>query len=219
VTVRLGVLASGRGSNLQALLDAERAGTMPATVAVVLANKADAHALARAKAADVPAHFVDPKGLTREAHEALMTERLREARVDFVCLAGYMRVLTPSFVATWRERLINIHPSLLPAFPGLDAQRQAFEAGVRVAGATTHFVDDGVDQGPIILQAAVPVLEGDTRDALAARILEVEHRLYPLTVKLLAEGRVRLDGRRVRISGALPAGVSTASLFPPDVTK
>jgi phosphoribosylglycinamide formyltransferase-1 len=198
--LRLGVLASGRGSNLQAILDAAARPDFPAEVAVVLADRERAAALERAARAGVPARFVDPKAYAdRTAYDAALTATLEAHRVGLVCLAGFMRILTPAFVRAWAGRIMNVHPSLLPAFPGLAAQRQALEYGVKVAGATVHFVDEGVDTGPIIVQASVPVLEDDTEETLAARILVEEHRLYPEAIRLFAEGRLTIEGRRVRI--------------------
>lgn len=199
--LRLGVLASGRGSNLQAIIDAIAVGRLPAKVVVVLSDKAGAAALERARRAGIPAEFADPAGFSaREAYDLALAGRLRSYNVELVVLAGFMRVLSPEFVRSFPDRIINIHPSLLPAFPGLHAQRQALEYGVRVSGCTVHFVDEGLDSGPIILQAAVPVLEGDSEESLAARILEQEHRLYPEAIRLFAEGRLRIQGRRVIIS-------------------
>jgi phosphoribosylglycinamide formyltransferase 1 len=196
----LGVLASGRGSNLQAILDAIAAGRCPARVAVVVSDRASAPALDRARLAGVKGVHVDPQAYPdRAAFDAAVARVLAEHGVELVCLAGYMRVLSPSFVASFRGRILNVHPALLPAFPGLHAQRQALEHGVKVAGATVHFVDEGVDTGPIVLQAAVPVREDDTEDTLAARILAEEHRLYPEAIRLAAEGRLRVVGRRVVI--------------------
>jgi phosphoribosylglycinamide formyltransferase-1 len=204
----VGVLASGRGSNLQALLDAVRRPGFPARVALVLSDREDAAALERARAAGVTARFVNPKDhADRAAYDAALAEALREHGVGLVCLAGFMRIVGPGLVRAFAGRILNIHPSLLPAFPGLHAQRQALEYGVRVAGATVHFVDEGVDTGPIVLQASVPVEPGDTEASLAARILAEEHRLYPEAVRLFAEGRLRLVGRRVAIlEGPAPAG-------------
>ncbi|MGQ0534651.1 MAG: phosphoribosylglycinamide formyltransferase [Methanobacteriota archaeon] len=197
---RVGVLASGRGSNLQAILDAEMAGRLgKAHVVVVASDKPEAEALARAKARDVAAVSVPSTGKDRAAHDAEMVKVLRDHRVDLVCLAGYMRILSSSFIQAFPGRIMNVHPALLPAFPGLHAQEQAFRHGAKIAGCTTHFVDDSLDGGPIILQAAVPVLEDDTAQTLADRILLVEHRLYPATVRLFADGRLKVEGRRVRI--------------------
>jgi phosphoribosylglycinamide formyltransferase-1 len=196
----LGVLASGRGSNLQAILDAIAAGRCPARVAVVVSDRKDAPALDRARRAGVRAMHLDPHAFPdRVSFDEAVAAALDEHGVELVCLAGYMRVLSPEFVRRYRMRVLNVHPALLPAFPGLHAQRQALERGVRVAGATVHFVDEGVDTGPIVLQAAVPVRDGDTEETLSARILVEEHRLYPEAVRLFAEGRLEVTGRRVRV--------------------
>jgi phosphoribosylglycinamide formyltransferase-1 len=198
----LGVLASGRGSNLQAILDAIAAGRCPARVAVVVSDRKDAGALDRARRAGILAVHLDPHAFPdRVAFDAAVATVLDEHGVALVCLAGYMRVLSPEFVRRFRARILNVHPALLPAFPGLHAQRQALEHGVRVAGATVHLVDEGVDTGPILLQGAVPVLDGDTEETLSARILAEEHRLYPEAIRLFAEGRLEVSGRRVRIRG------------------
>jgi phosphoribosylglycinamide formyltransferase-1 len=196
----LGVLASGRGSNLQAILDAIAGGCCPARVAVVVSDRKDAPALDRARRAGIRAMHLDPHAFPdRVSFDEAVAAVLDEHGVELVCLAGYMRVLSPPFVRRYRARILNVHPALLPAFPGLHAQRQALEQGVRVAGATVHFVDEGVDTGPIVLQAAVPVRDGDTEETLSARILVEEHRLYPEAVRLFAEGRLEVAGRRVRI--------------------
>jgi phosphoribosylglycinamide formyltransferase 1 len=198
--LRVGVLASGRGSNLQTLLDAAREKDYPARVVVLISDRERAPALERATAAGVEAVFLDPKAYgDRAAYDAALLDRLEASRVELVCLAGFMRILSPAFVGGWEGRLINIHPSLLPAFPGLHAQRQALDHGAKVTGATIHFVDAGVDTGPIIAQASVPVHDDDTEDSLAARILVEEHRLYPEVVRLFAEERLSLVGRRVRV--------------------
>jgi phosphoribosylglycinamide formyltransferase-1 len=198
--LRVGVLASGRGSNLQALLDAGSRPDYPARVVVVVSDREDARALVRARAAGVTALFVNPKDHgDRPAYDAVLTKTLEHHDVGLVCLAGFMRILGPSFVHAWQGRLMNIHPSLLPAFPGLHAQRQALDHGVRIAGATVHFVDEGVDSGPIVLQAAVPVQATDTEETLAARILVEEHRIYPEAVRLFAEGRLHVAGRKVSV--------------------
>jgi len=198
--LRVGVLASGRGSNFQALVEATESGRIPALVAVLVSDRGTAPALDIARAHGVEAIFLDPKQYpTREAHEKAIIAALEERRVGLVCHAGYMRILTPTYIEHFRGRAFNIHPSLLPAFPGLHAQRQALEHGVRVSGATVHFTDEGVDTGPIVLQAAVPVLPGDTEDTLSRRILTEEHRIYPEAVRLFAEGRLRIDGRIVHI--------------------
>ena len=194
----VGVLASGRGSNLQALLDACAARGFPARIAVVLSDREQAPALERAAAANVAGVFVNPKDFAdRAAYDAALASELRGRGVGLVCLAGFMRLLSPGFVGAFRGRMLNIHPSLLPAFPGLHAQRQALDHGVKVAGATVHFVDEGLDSGPIVLQAVVPVEPGDTEATLSARILVEEHRLYPAAVRLFAEGRLEIVGRRV----------------------
>jgi len=194
---RVGVLVSGRGSNLQALIDAAREGRLGGEVAIVASNIESAPALSRARAAGVPVAFRDHRGRRREEFDLELAQLLTGHQVDLVCLAGYMRRVSQRFLAAFPGRVVNIHPSLLPAFPGLDAQRQAWEHGVKVSGATVHLVDDGLDSGPIVMQAAVPVEDDDTPESLAARILEAEHRLYPRAVcKLLGDG-YRLVGRRV----------------------
>jgi phosphoribosylglycinamide formyltransferase-1 len=198
--LRVAVLASGRGSNLGALLDAGRQTEFPARIVVVVSDRERAPALERARQAGVVAVFLDPKAHgDRAAYDASLLSTLDEYEPDLVCLAGFMRLLTPGFVRAWAGRLMNIHPSLLPAFPGLHAQRQALDYGVKVAGATVHFVDEGVDTGPIILQATVPVQLDDVEESLSARILTVEHRLYPQAVRLFAEHRLVIQGRRVLV--------------------
>jgi phosphoribosylglycinamide formyltransferase-1 len=197
----LGVLVSGRGSNLQAILDACARPAFPARVAVVISDRERAVALERARAAGVEALWINPKDFTdRESFDLALVRELTTRGVGLVCHAGFMRILSPVYVRAFAGRALNIHPSLLPAFPGLHAQRQALDHGVKVSGATVHFVDEGMDTGPIVLQAAVPVEPGDTEDTLAARILEQEHRLYPQAIRLYAEGRLRIDGRRVIVS-------------------
>jgi phosphoribosylglycinamide formyltransferase-1 len=197
--LRVAALVSGRGSNLQAILDAAR-GDFPARVVLVVSDREGAHALVRARAAGVPDVWVNPKDFAdRAAFDAAVAARIDEAGADLVCLAGYMRILGPAFVRGYRGRLMNIHPALLPAFPGLHAQRQALDYGVKVSGATVHFVDEGVDTGPIIVQASVPVLADDTEETLSNRILAEEHRLYVEAIRLFALGRLAIDGRRVRI--------------------
>jgi phosphoribosylglycinamide formyltransferase-1 len=212
---RIGVLASGGGTNLQALLDACRERRLEAEVALVLSNVPGAGALARAAAAGVPTDCLPSRGQAdRQAYDLALVERLRAAGVDLVCLAGYMRLVTPAFLRAFGPaeatrgcpRVMNVHPALLPAFPGLHAQRQALEAGVKLAGCTVHFVDEGTDTGPIIAQAAVPVLDGDDEAALVARILAEEHRLYPQAVGWFAAGRLSLAGRRVLVDGAAAQG-------------
>jgi phosphoribosylglycinamide formyltransferase 1 len=198
--LRVGVLASGRGSNLQAILDACARPDFPARVVVVISDRERAAALERARGAGIEALFVNPKDFgDRDAYDASVTGILQERGVGLVCLAGFMRILSPVFVRAWRGRALNIHPSLLPAFAGLHPQRQALDHGARVSGATVHFIDEGVDTGPIVLQSAVPVQPDDTEDTLAARILTEEHRLYPEAVRLFALGRLRIAGRKVLI--------------------
>jgi phosphoribosylglycinamide formyltransferase 1 len=198
VTLAVGVLASGRGSNLQALLDACARPEFPARIALVISDREQAVALERARGAGVEALWVNPKDFgDRQAFDLALVDELQRHEVGLVCHAGFMRILSPAYVRAFAGRALNVHPSLLPAFPGLHAQRQALEHGVKVAGATVHFIDEGVDTGPIVLQAAVPVERGDTEETLAARILVQEHRLYPEAVELFAQGRLRIEGRRV----------------------
>ncbi len=201
--LRVGVLVSGRGSNLQALLDASARPDYPAEVVVVISDRERAAALDRARAAGIEALYVNPKDFAdREAFDLALVRELSARRVGLVCAAGFMRILSPAFTRAFAGRAMNIHPSLLPSFPGLHAQRQALDQGVKVTGATVHFLGDGaVDTGPIILQATVPVQADDTEDTLAARILTEEHRLYPEAVRLFAEGRLAIDGRRVTVRG------------------
>ncbi|OGL61174.1 MAG: phosphoribosylglycinamide formyltransferase [Candidatus Tectomicrobia bacterium RIFCSPLOWO2_12_FULL_69_37] len=208
--LRLAVLASGRGTNLQALLDAGQDPDYPAEVALVLSDRADAPALRRAREAGAEAEWIDPApgGLFER-----IGGRIEGAGAGLVCCAGFMRILPPEFVRRFAGRILNIHPSLLPSFPGLHAQRKAVRAGVRVAGCTVHFIDEGVDTGPVVLQAAVPVLPGDDEEALSGRILRYEHRIYPLAVRLIAEGRVRLEGRKVLIEGT--GGEGQGFISPP----
>jgi len=197
---RIGILISGRGSNMEAILREAEVGRIPAVVAVVISSNPDAPGLVKAQEHGVETILIDPrKALDREEQDRRIVAGLDERRVDLVCLAGYMKILTPVFLKSYGGRILNIHPSLLPAFPGLEAQRKALEFGVRFSGATVHFVDAGVDTGPIVLQAVVPVESEDTPGTLAERILEKEHRLYPEAVRLFFEGRLRVEGRRVRI--------------------
>lgn len=209
--LRIAVLVSGRGSNLQAVIDAIDAGRIHATIVAVISNKRDAAALERARKHGLADIFVDPKPFAgrpdgREAYDRALLELLHRQEVELVLLAGYMKIVTNVLIEAYANRMMNIHPSLLPAFPGLDVQKKAIDWGCKLAGCTVHFVTEGVDEGPIILQAAVPVLDGDTPDALAARILEQEHRIYPRAVELFAEGRLRVEGRRVLIDGGKPLG-------------
>ena len=201
--LRVGVLVSGRGSNLQALLDASARADYPAEVVVVISDRDRAAALDRARTAGVEALFVNPKDFAdRESFDRALVRELTVRRVGLVCSAGFMRILSSAFTRAFSGRAMNIHPSLLPAFPGLHAQRQALDHGAKVAGATVHFLGDGaVDTGPIILQASVPVHPDDTEDTLSARILTEEHRLYPEAVRLFAEGRLSVVGRRVLVKG------------------
>ena len=194
---RLGILLSGRGSNFLAIADAISSGKLPGVeIAVVLSNKADAPGLEAAYQRGLTALAVPSSGLTRAQHDAAMVRRLREHGVDLVCLAGYMRIITPEFVQAFPNRILNVHPSLLPAFPGLEAQAQAFEYGAKVAGCTVHFVDEAVDHGVIVLQRTVPVLDSDTAETLSARILEQEHQAYPQAIGLVLSGEYTVAGRR-----------------------
>ena len=197
---RVGVLISGRGSNLQALIDAQAQGLLGGRIALVISNVAEAPGLERARRAGIKAAVCDHRGRSREAHDQEMLALLRAEDVQLVCLAGYMRLLSAAFIQAFPGRILNVHPSLLPAFPGLDAQRQAFEHGVKVSGATVHLVEEALDAGPIVLQEAVPVSDDDTPETLAERILAAEHRLYPRAVRLLLDGRARVEGRRVRVA-------------------
>ncbi len=193
----VGVLISGRGTNLQALIDAAAGGRLGGRLAVVISNVESAPGLERARKAGIPAHFRDHRGRPRDEFDEQLVALLREHAVDLVCLAGYMRLLSPVFIRAFAGRILNVHPSLLPAFPGLEAQSQAWEHGVKVSGATVHLVDESLDSGPIVVQEAVPVLSSDTAEGLAARILEAEHRIYPRAVRAMLEGRCRVEGRRV----------------------
>ncbi len=195
---RIGVLLSGRGSNFEALADSIAAGRIPnAEIAIVISNREGAPGIERAKARGIPAKVIPSKGLEREVYDRQVAAVLQEARVDLICLAGYMRLLSPYFVAAFPQRILNIHPSLLPSFPGLEAQRQALEYGVKFAGCTVHFVDENLDAGPILLQAVVPVEDNDTEESLSARILKEEHRIYSEAVKIVLEGNYKITGRRV----------------------
>jgi len=201
--LRIGVLASGRGSNLQAIIDAAEAGKLDAAVVVVLSDNAEAYALERARRHRIASAVVDPQAYpTREAFDAALIAALTAHNVELVCLAGYMRVLTSRFIGHFRHRIMNIHPALLPSFPGLHSQRQALHHGVKFSGCTVHFADEGVDTGPIIIQAVVPVFDDDTEESLAARILKFEHQIYPRAIQLYAEGRLKVVGRRVLCQGA-----------------
>lgn len=196
--MRLAILLSGRGSNFAAIYGAVSRGELDAKIVCVISNRPNAAGIARARALDLPAHVIDHRSFaSREAHESEVLRVLGEARPDFIALAGYMRLLSPSFVAAYPMRIVNIHPSLLPAFPGVDAQAQAIAYGVKISGCTVHLVDENLDAGPIIVQRAVPIRADDDASTLAVRILEEEHIAYVEALRLLAEGRYRVDGRRV----------------------
>lgn len=195
---RLVVLASGRGSNLQAIMDAIDAGKLPAEIACVIADRPEAKALERARARGIPAAMLDYRAIAdRDLYHSLLADKLDELRPDLIVLAGYMRLMPADIVRRYRWKIVNIHPSLLPAFPGMRPHQQAIEYGVKVSGCTVHFVDEGVDTGPIIKQAVVPVRDDDTPETLAARILVEEHRIYPEAIRLVLEGKLRVEGRRV----------------------
>src|ERR1700726_2255572 len=195
---RIGVLLSGRGSNFEALADSVAAGHIPgAEIAVVVSNREGAPGIERAKERKIAARVIPSKGLERETYDRQVVAVLNEHKVDLVCLAGYMRLLSPFFVASFPNRILNIHPSLLPSFPGLESQRQALEYGVKFAGCSVHFVDENLDAGPIILQATVPVLDGDTETTLSEKILKEEHRIYSQAVNIVLEGKYKIEGRRV----------------------
>ncbi|MGE5125787.1 MAG: phosphoribosylglycinamide formyltransferase [Betaproteobacteria bacterium] len=200
-TKKVGVLISGRGSNLQALIDAQREGALGGEIAVVFSNVDSAAGLQRARRAGVPVVVRDHRGRRREEFDAELADLLQAHGVELVCLAGYMRLLSAAFIRRFAGRILNVHPALLPAFPGLHAQRQALEYGVKVSGATVHLVDEGLDSGPIVLQEAVAVRAGDSEATLSARILEAEHRIYPRAVRALLEGRCTVEGRRVLVEG------------------
>jgi phosphoribosylglycinamide formyltransferase 1 len=194
---RLGILISGRGSNFLAIADAIADHRLDAEIAVVISNHSDAPGIAAARERGLPAVVFPSKGLDREAYDRQLIDELRKNRADMVCLAGYMRILSGHFIREYPQKIVNIHPSLLPAFPGLDAQHQALEHGVKFSGCTAHFVEEGLDSGPIIRQATVPVLDGDTVESLSARILKEEHRIYSEAIALVLSGQFRIDGRRV----------------------
>jgi phosphoribosylglycinamide formyltransferase 1 len=196
-TARVAVLLSGRGSNFLALAEACARGEVPAGIVLVVSNRADAAGLERARELGIPTAVIPGKDVPREEHEGRVIAALEEARVEWICLAGYMRLLSEGFVARFPHRILNIHPALLPSFPGLEAQHQAWAYGVKVSGCTVHLVDAGCDTGPIVLQRTVPVLDDDTAETLAHRILEQEHIAYPTALRLLLTRRWRLDGRRV----------------------
>jgi phosphoribosylglycinamide formyltransferase-1 len=200
---RIGVLLSGRGSNFEALAESIVAGRIPnAEIALVVSNRENAPGIGRARKRGIEARVIPSKGLEREAYDKLVAAGLQERKVDLVCLAGYMRLLSPYFVAAFPNRILNIHPSLLPAFPGLEAQRQALEHGAKFSGCTVHFVDENLDAGPIVLQSAVPIEDGDTVETLSERILREEHRIYSEAVRIVLEGRYLIENRRVLITSS-----------------
>lgn len=198
--LRLAVLVSGRGSNLQAIMDSIQKGELPARVVVVISDNSQAQALERAKKQGIPAIYINPQSyISKKEYEQELLKVCEEYQTELVVLAGYMRLLGKTFLSKFKNRVINIHPSLLPSFPGLHAQRQAIEYGVRFSGCTVHFVDEGIDSGPIILQAVVPLEPNDTEETLSERILMEEHKIYPQAIKLIAQDRLSIDGRRVFI--------------------
>jgi len=196
---KLGILLSGRGSNFEAIARNVQSGALQAEIAVVISNVPSAPGLETARALGLKAISLPSKGVLREEYDRQVVELLRQYDVDLVCLAGFMRILTPELIQAFPQRIINIHPSLLPAFPGLHAQRQAFEYGVKVAGCTVHFVDEGLDSGPVILQATVPVEPQDDEEDLAAKILREEHRIYSDAIRLILENRIEISGRKTKI--------------------
>jgi phosphoribosylglycinamide formyltransferase-1 len=209
--IKLGVLVSGRGSNLQAIIDNIESGALSAELVVVISDQAEAYALERARKHGIAAVHVSAKGYKdkREAYDTLLISELTQRGVELVCLAGFMRIITPALIKAFPNRILNIHPALLPAFPGLHVQKAALTHGVKFSGCTVHFVDQGMDTGPIIIQAVVPVLDDDTEDTLSARILKQEHKIYSRAIQLYAEGRLRVEGRRVLVSG----GNGSADVF------
>lgn len=201
--IKIAVLASGRGTNLQAILDGCRQGEIPGEVVIVISDRKDAQALVRAREAGVENLFIDPKNFSsREEFDMKVAEEIERRNVDLICLAGYMRILSPPFVRRFPMKIMNIHPAILPSFPGLHAQRQALNYGVRFSGCSVHFVDEGVDTGPLIVQAVVPVFPDDTEEILSERILKYEHKIYKIAIKYFAEGRIKVEGRKVYIEGA-----------------
>ncbi len=210
---RVAILISGRGSNMAALIEAAKAMDFPAEIAVVISNRADATGLERAKASGISTEIIPSKPFGKDfaAFEKVLEEKLGQRRIELICLGGFMRLFTAEFVQRWYGRMLNIHPSLLPSFPGLDPHGQALRAGVKISGATVHFVTPETDAGPIVMQGAVPVRDDDTTEALSQRILTVEHRIYPEALRLLASGRLRLEGNLCRISGEMADGQSLIS--------
>jgi len=201
--VKLGVLASGRGSNLQAITDNIEQGLLPAEIVVVISDQPDAYSLERARKHNLPAIHISAEGYRgiRDEYDALLVKELQKNNVELVCLAGFMRIITPTLIQAFPNRILNIHPALLPAFPGLHVQKAALDHGVKFSGCTVHFVDEGMDTGPIIIQAVVPILDNDTEDSLSKRILKQEHKIYSRAIHLYAEGRLKIDGRPVLIIG------------------
>jgi phosphoribosylglycinamide formyltransferase-1 len=210
---RVAILISGRGSNMAALIEAAKAKDYPAEIAVVISNRAEAAGLERAKAGGIATEVIESKpfGKDRGAFEAVLEQKLGQHRIELICLGGFMRLFTAEFVQRWYGRMLNIHPSLLPSFPGLDPHGQALKAGVKISGATVHFVIPETDAGPIVMQGAVPVCDDDTADTLSARILTVEHRIYPEALRLLASGRLKLEGDLCRIDGGAANGAPLIS--------
>ncbi len=206
--VRIAILVSGRGSNLQAIIDNIEKGELSAELAVVISDQPDAFALERARKHGIPAVHMSTKGFKdkREEYDALLAKELRQRRIDLVCLAGFMRIITPVLIKAFPNRILNIHPSLLPAFPGLHVQQKALTYGVKFSGCTVHFVDEGMDTGPIIIQAVVPILDSDTEDSLSERILKQEHNIYSRAIRLFSEGRLKVEGRRVLVTNGGNAG-------------
>jgi phosphoribosylglycinamide formyltransferase-1 len=200
--IKLGVLASGRGSNLQAIIDNIEKGILPADIVVVISDQPDAYSLERARKHNIPAIHISAKGYKgkRDEYDALLVKELLKRKVELVCLAGFMRIITPALIRAFPDRILNIHPALLPAFPGLHVQKAALDHGVKFSGCTVHFVDGGMDTGPIIIQAVVPVLDNDTEDSLSDRILKQEHKIYSRAIHLYAEGRLKIEGRRVLVN-------------------
>ena len=202
--IKLGVLVSGRGSNLQAIIDNIEKGALSVEIAVVISDQPDAYALERARKHNIPAVHVSAKGYKgkRDAYDTLLVQELQKRSVDLVCLAGFMRIITPALIKAFPNRIMNIHPAILPAFPGLHVQKKALEHGVKFSGCTVQFVDEGMDTGPIVVQAVVPILDNDTEDGLSERILKQEHKIYSRAIQLFAEGKLRIEGRRVLSSGS-----------------
>lgn len=217
--VPIGVLLSGGGTNLQAIIDAIKHGCLDAEIRTVVSNRESAYGLTRARNHDIPTAVIDHRGHpSREAYDRVVVEHLKNQGVELVVLAGFMRLLSPYFVQSFPNRIMNIHPALSPAFAGLHGQRQAFEYGVRFAGCTVHFVSEGCDEGPIIIQAVVPVLPHDTEETLAQRILEQEHRIYPRAIQLYSEGRLVIEGRKVKVTGEDAASGGESALVNPPIT-